>query len=383
MLEFHDFDRANDFGRSLTKKQIIILGACYVVAAVLLLLLAACDKAEEEQRLEYTVEALPDPDQYQVKLFWKADAFASGWVVKRSEKAEVPPSDIATLSASQLAFSDPKVEAGKNYLYTLVMLSEDEPSGPYKVEVSIPKDLEVRNSVFLHGELIFQRLFLRPQGRIETRGEPILLRLTELVSDNGMIDSSPAAHSIQPGSNGLSAGQITVLARTARGAMRIAGNGDAGLAGLDGRDGQPGAIGPRGTPGQSFGFPFIKACMRHPGNGGRGYTGHDGADGMNGGSGGNSAKVYVEIATPSDFTSAIEANVGKGGLGGHGGKGGRGGLGGPPGFMDPHGACSPARVGPEGVGGMSGKSGLNGSNGTKLPVCVKNGNETTGACNAF
>ncbi len=393
---------------------LMTLGACQIEEDI------PPDLAPQEptppETLSIEVVGLEAPNRYQAILNWQTNSEPKAWLIHRQEKSEATPTLIATLDKKLRTFVDANVAAGKAYTYFVF----GETDAPLKTEVIVPTDLDVTGTITLRGDLKFNRIFFRDGSRVVTNGETLNLTAAEIISDGGMIDSSPPSRIAPPGTSGLGAGAITINAKSAHGTLKISGKGENGTNGIDGQNGRDGRQGPTGKAGECginpeyarrilgiesaesamrrnplpsnndllnfllFGTNICKfICVRAPENGGPGERGADGNDGGAGGAGGDSAKVFVHIEESSNFVVSIDTTPGIGGAGGRGGRGGKGGPGGLPGARDQDHRCPPANPGPPGEDGRPGRTGRYGADGLRQPTCIWIGNELSADCSQF
>lgn len=214
--------------------------------------------------------------------------------------------------------------------------------------------------------LLLKALELRRQSRIITNGYRVTIVASTIFSENGQIVAFDAPRKArdglgpgQNGENGLSAGNLEIVAET----LTVQGALSVDLRGQDGGDGIPGiagALGQRGAPGTP-GISGVFGCQQGGGNGGPGGDGGRGSRGGNGGKGGNGGNLVMKIkrSPPGGLSSSLDGGIGgrpaAGGTGGPGGPGGEGGSG--------NGFCGGGQPGPSGRPGAAGDPGQEGVRG--------------------
>jgi muramidase (phage lysozyme) len=167
---------------------------------------------------------------------------------------------------------------------------------------------------------------------ILTQGADVFISCSSLnFVDTGLINtgySQPAADGV----DGLSAGNITIIARSVE-ALRLITHGQAGGKGSKGSKGRPGTTGDPGTP--SHDGACLGKSARPPSRGGDGAKGGPGGSGGTGNVGrigGASGDIHIRYVKSSVELSVIPPGVqlsgGPAGLGGDGGEPGPGGAGG-------------------------------------------------------
>jgi len=282
------------------------------------------------------------------------------------------------------------------------------PSSPSETTTVIRlRDLEiVGETVITTSPEKVSRLIIRNGARIFTHGSNITLAADEIISEEGVIDTTPTPFVAQSGVAGLSGGTLKILADKGSGTLHIISAGQSGGSGSGGTTGTSGGKGPRGNdakddytkecmrPARSSWMSLLDRdpggpgpcfknwyCSRGTGSGGRGATGNQGGAGESGLPGGSTADVLVAVQNPAAFQVTYELRPGSGGIGGRGGAGGRGGPGGDPGTPTRY--CKAASHGANGAQGPAGNNGPMGSSGTARAVCLRLGSAQIGDCNPF
>ncbi|MBI4404091.1 MAG: hypothetical protein HY537_08020 [Deltaproteobacteria bacterium] len=387
---------------------------CIFGFLLLLIMLGSCAKkgARHEKPIgaQFTaiVVALPAPNKYEVHLAWlKLGGIPQGWFIHRVGTDE---EDVLfeQLEAEKDSYSDSNVIAGKQYRYEFGFVAN---TGNIKVAqktVTIPIDFEISGTVLNPRLTNFNRIFLVEGARIITMGENLVINVSEVISQNGIIESFPENQTAVPQGDGRAGGTIEIHARSGQGTLFIYGSGENGG---DGLPGIKGAIGKKGIQGKfaisthqqvdvvcdcgrhaqklerlidegsvtaTLEYALEKTrhrCILQPGDGEIGEPGGTGANGGDGGRGGDSAAVTVEITEPNTLEVKAFATPGRGGHGGPGGVGGDGGPGGEPGNtgLDFYHVCRNAQGGPQGPAGRNGERGKDGAPGKQLPMRLKMG----------
>jgi hypothetical protein len=404
-----------------------------ILAILLCLALSSCDSQSDGQpvpptpvpkpnpstKLSAEVKPLAEANHYLVRLTWQTNEQASDWIVYRKGSNGVLQ-ELGKADAAAKTHDDPSVTIGERYTYYLASVDGAEPVFKSSVVVDIPRDLEIHGQYRTKELVGINRLFLSKDAVIVTEGQDFRIEAQEILSDGGSILTFSSGQKALSSKDGRSGGFIKVVARRAKGSLRIEGRGETAGDGMDGTPGQNGNAGPTGNPGKwgmnqalykvffpSFIDSFKAAMERNPkppgdpewnytfGNmrrfvcavpptdGGPGSDGTNGLDGGGGGNGGDSAKIYVEIKENEGFEIVPSTEVGLSGIGGRGGKGGTGGPGGQPGPLDQGHLCAPAKQGPRGKDGVDGRQGRPGQMGVKQPVCIKLSPEVIGNCDKF
>ena len=238
-------------------------------------------------------------------------------------------------------------------------------------DLVFPAPLEAGSTKF---SISVKRLELR-QSRIITNGYRVSIRASEIISEDGQILSflsrkaGPGNGAGQPGANGLSGGNLELVADVLRGTLVVDLRGQEGGDGAAGAAGPPGARGVAGSPGVSGVF----GCQAGGGNRGPGATGGKGGRGGDGGRGGNGGSLVLSVGRVIQGKGVV-ANL----EGGAGGQAGPGGPGGPPGAGGEGGSGSgfcrggqpgpPGRQGPIGDPGTGGQKGVSGNQHVKVVV---------------
>ena len=248
------------------------------------------------------------------------------------------------------------------------------------------------------------RLTILEGGVLATDGQELALDVQEIVSWNGVIDTTPQNPALTIGSSGRSGKLFHLTAKSGSGQLKIISAGQNGATGQQGSTGDAGGTGGRGSDGAdnfstecwlaSF-SPFGHEpggtghcsknwyCSKQTGDGAQGARGGTGRVGLSGGPGGDASPVLVELADPTGIQISTEVRIGKGGDGGLGGNGGPGGGGGDPGSRDSKNLCRVAERGPQGPVGDQGPQGPTGKDGVPKPVCLRLGVAQIGDCGDF
>ena len=358
-------------------------------------------------RLTAVASGLERPHQYSVDLQWKSGEQEPSvfYIVKRSDWNEgrvIPP--------GQSFYKDIHVTEDQEYLYQVQMLNGSKNLSTDWVKIKIPRDKVFSSeSTVQIGELTeFHRIFILNQARLSWQGEELKIKADEIISEQAVFEAfSPENKNAPVGQPGKHGGLLKIHARKLRGTLLIRGdgqNGGPGTTGTSGTKGSPGGRGPDtflhwGSPnpvpdGAYLHHGYWFYCDPPRPSGGQGGQGGEGGKGNPGLSGGNSAKVHVEIGDAKDGEVLITQKPGLGGEPGLGGPGGPGGPGGIPGEIDwqshaskmPGGAdlnlfhqCQPSQ-GPEGGVGPTGPLGERGEDGFQAPYCLKLGSSQIGLC---
>lgn len=195
-------------------------------------------------------------------------------------------------------------------------------------------------------QLNFEHLILKESGAIYTMGADLQMTVNELDALGGVISAFPA-ESTFPNTSGRAGGNFKLIVAKARGRLGIHWQGAQGGQGPNGAPPTEGMRGQYKELGLGGDYPSYQ-CSK----GEKGFPGYPGLQG------GNSGKVFIEIADAQglDLQTSIVA--------GEGGEGGRGGAGG-----EPHVQCQEA--------GPIGDPGPRGPAGEVQSLCVKLGDAET------
>lgn len=359
------------------------------------------------------VIALEGPNQYTVQLDWhEGSVQTESWVIQR-ETPGARVQVLAKLEERVREYRDAAVAAGQSYRYSLWLQRGTDTFLHALASVTIPRDLEVRGDLATSEISGIARLFLAEGSRLRPTEKGLLVRVQEIHSDQGIVESFPPGQKAAldlPGRHGpeirieaeRGAGRLLIVKRGEHGGNGHTGN--QGKKGEDGRSGNPAVLQRLISPGY-LGMDEAKlaqyyerleqaypscdgiwsryyVCVDPPNNGGdNGGTGKRGGDGA---SGGKTSALWINIADASRLDLRVSEEPGLGGTGGAGGVGGLGGYGGKRGATDKHCLCRPAeREGRNGPLGLRGIDGASGANGTVAPSCVRLGPLTQGDCAYF
>lgn len=387
-----------------------------IAFAGILCLVCACQKDKSDNIA--TIQVGARPCEYHVKLSWQGEAWATGWVIRRSEGATAR---VTKLPARPTEFLDSDVQCGKHYRYDVSVLDGSTSELFKSTEVTIPTDLEVTGTVSPQEIKGHNRLFIRKGARIVTQGTKFTIDVTEIISSDAIIETFAENQTAPLGVAGRHGGSIHIKAVRATGLITLYSRGENGAAGNTGATGLPGYKGNPGADGDCVKTSSGKLCSTYtegikkmiiktflepskdldPKNdyarkflsqyqcsgqtleGGPGGQGGQGGNGDNGYVGGDSAEIYVDVQDASEFEVKPIILPGIGGKGGDGGHGGAGGRGGEPGKSDLLEICKPAPHGPFGPQGFKGAAGKDGPSGKPKPVCVKIGPLQGPDCDQF
>ena len=381
------------------------------ISIAAILSMSACAIKQDPHSAEFfitsasTLSAEVSPLQsfgvYQVHLKWKPIDGASSIAIKRiDDSGRAIQLDLLPGSATE--YVDQTARHKMNYVYRVAPVTADaglvegEP-----VEVITPTDLLIDHDQVLSNieAATIHRLFLGNKVRASTLGREVSIDVDELISEDATISTLPESETALSGLPGLSAGLLTIHARTARGGLFISARGQNGGEGNRGANGNRGTDGSKGSGAKTGNSQACLSrtpldgildvlrsgdgctqvtCVSGPSNGTPGGQGTPGQDGFEGLPGGDSAKVSVTVDTPDQFQIHYERFAGLGGRGGPGGDGGEGGQGGLAG--DTKYPCGDASAGAPGPRGNQGKTGPTGPTGNLQPICIHLGTSILGEC---
>lgn len=372
-----------------------------------------------------TALAEDEPNHYSVVIHWPAATTPEKWALHRRGSGDpLSLTQVAMLSGDQNAFEDTGVQAGETYTYFVSAIGGEHFKLTEKIQVEVPKDLViagVRRDV--HDVQGFNRLYLKEGAVLITGTEGLVVRVNEIHSASGIIETFQREERSRAPARGLNAGPVSLYAQKAVGTLGLVSIGQSGGHGVNGLAGAAGAAGMNGVDGEwganpelfargyskehieasvtrmraknpppsdhnwknVFGFDNLPnfACISPPTNGAPGETGGQGLPGGNGSDGGNSARVYIEIKDGSSFVVDETVEGGAPGSPGEGGPGGNGGRGGDPGKIDRGCLCPRAKPGVRGSQGPKGQSGLSGRPGLKEPFCLNVNGVRSEGCTHF
>lgn len=373
----------------------LLLGLPY-----LFILLTACQEPEfggdtpepgAAIELPYRIVGLPEKDRFQVVVH--LDALPAGTDVSRASRFGTSRNLYPSNREKPELIEDSEVLAGEVYIY-----QGRNPSGDiaFQSSVRIPSDIVVSGSKTFE-EIGIQsskfagfRIYLENDAVLSSNGAPIDLRLAEIHSEGGTINSTPSG-AAPSGNIGIRGGDIKISLKRVSGKLliRSAGQtGGQGVKGVKGLKGRIGETGPSVRAGEMIhecsyqGDPDYEGLRRalwdyatwekhHRGRGKQGHQGEMGFVGGAGATGGSAGTISVDI--PERFLKELDVSAaggvgGLGGVGGDGGDGGDGGLGGP---ISENDRCYRGRLpccktpprGPVGAPGVQGPSGPQGASG--------------------
>lgn len=249
-----------------------------------------------------------------------------------------------------------------------------------------------------------RRLILMDGAVLSTNGQALRIDAEEVISTNGIIDTTPSDPSLATGASGVAGGLLHLKAKRGRGNLLIVAGGQNGAPGVKGLKGDTGTKGGRGNNGEAdyttecwlLALSRVERepggpgrchknwyCSRQTGNGAPGARGGTGKPGLPGGNGGDSSPVLLELEDPSGLLVTAEVRPGKAGDGGQGGDGGLGGPGGDAGRRDSRNLCRVASGGSQGPQGSQGTFGAAGKDGSQQPLCLRLGAAQVGDCRDF
>lgn len=195
-------------------------------------------------------------------------------------------------------------------------------------------------------QLNFEHLMLKENGAIYTMGADLQMTVNELDALGGVISAFPVESTFS-NTSGRAGGNFKLIVAKARGRLGIhwqgakGGQGPKGAAPTEGMRGQYKELGIGGD------YPSYQ-CVK----GEKGFPGYPGLQG------GNSGKVFIEIADAQGLDLQTSISAGEGGEGGLGGEGG-----------EPHFQCQEP--------GPMGERGPRGPEGQVQTLCVKLGDAET------
>ena len=383
--------------------------------------LSACQKLDDESppanpepSLVATLEPLPTPNQYRVRLKWHSHDAPDSWAIYRLGNANQLSVVFLTSDSATREFVHSPVDGGQSLTYELRAIKAGTSKSVASVSVETPKDHVVSGETSAHGVIRANRFYLDRGSLLQTHGRSLRIEANELVSDSGTIDTTPIDVPYRAaGTHGKPAGEIVIVAKSASGKLTLVGNGQDGLEGDFGRNGRDGPVGEEGTPGvydvkpdnqlplpqsleerirlkayystKRYDDPLARwdlwfFCALPTGDGKKGGDGENAEDGKEGGNGGDAAKIIVRIEKDLGLEVETKLIPGKGAIGGRGGNGGAPGPGGPAGRRDNGHICQEAKPGPPGLAGLQGRPGKFGVNGRVQGICIQIGPRVQGNC---
>lgn len=261
--------------------------------------------AAEAPAPEYRIEALAEPDQYDIRF--------------REDLHVQMVSDQGILLQNRPGF----FEGGKTYQFLLK--SQEKTS---QIQVTVPKDLVVASSepTADQPEMSFRtsgRLFLSRETLLMNFDKPLNLEADEIISDGARIQNFYADSHAALGMPGRTGGRVKIKARKMSGRLWIGLRGENGGEGLQGEAWKTAAY-----TGLSYTGGTSEMGCRFYIRGGRGGDGKPGHIGQPGKPGGDSGSLYLDVNDVASLDLQIEKTPGHGGIGGKGGPGQPGGPGG-------------------------------------------------------
>jgi len=351
------------------------------------------------------VEALPEPDRYQIKLHIpkiKTNEVQIERSLKGAEEKVVFQKNADQKIAAE--FVDDTVKSDTKYEYKIF-----DPTTKHLLffgSAQIPKDLDLRSSIHLPDYETPNGVHIKTSGRIflpqnlslGSKNGDGFVQAKIIIANNSRIVSSSSVRRSPLGQEGKASINISVIAERIEGSLTIASQGHIGGEGQKGQQGPSGSAGSIGEQCKVFqgsGIPVIGFChfdgdpeffmgtgmlsfhewmLGHPCKGKPGFKGEVGHPGHPGTRGGRGGDIKV-IANLDQANLIVHSKGGPGGRGGKGGDGGTGGPGGPGGFIDGNSGCQGGRrlccrPAPEGEIGPTGDQGPVGPQGPKGSVGV-------------
>jgi|GEM_PF-6486451 len=357
------------------------------------------------------VEALPEPDRYQIKLHIpkiKTNEVQIERSLNGAEEKVVFQKQLDQKSTAELV--DDTVKSDTQYEYKIF-----DPTTKHLLffgAAQIPKDLDIRAHINIPSYETADGMLIKTSGRIflpeklslqPRNGAGILpinavIIAKTIIAKKSEIVSSNFLSMSEKGHEGVPSGNISIFAEKIEGELSIKAQGYSGGFGLKGQVGPSGLPGGKGAQGKVFqgdGIPIISFChyegdpeyfmgtgmpgfhewmLNHPSKGQSGNKGGVGLPGFPGMRGGRGGDIIIQ-ANVDGAKLKVESRGGPGGPGGMGGDGGPGGTGGPGGFIDGNNGCQGGRrpccrPAPAGEVGPTGDQGPRGPIGPIGPIGV-------------
>lgn len=349
------------------------------------------------------------PQAYTVTLNWNSE---SDRVALYRESPSRARQLVGTFDRTVKTFAESDLPAGETVTYTLT--EESDLGRTTKVQLTVPRDLEVTGRLSTKRITGIQRLFLKKGAEVVGIDGQLEIHVDQVISEEALLRSFPPESAASQGNPGASGEFIVVRARRGAGTLFVMAHGQTGGQGLTGPDGERGSEGKPGLAATLVSNLFISSPMRPeppvlpltdpeltrftagkppgdmswafykchtaPTDGGTGGAGAKGGKGSPGARGGNAGNLFVSVTNPGGLHVVPQSYGGFGGVAGRGGPGGKGGPGGQPGTRDGGELCPSAKVGPLGPNGPEGDAGEAGPAGDKGIVCLKLGNARFGDC---
>ena len=322
----------------------------------------------------YTVKGSAEPHHYNLSILWPKTSHIITVMINKKVIKEVKPEEVNSFTTV--------IPDGSQFVVKL--LSESN-SALKEWSFETPKDFVFNSTEILSQDTVVKadRIFFKDKSFIETREFKFSIEADEVIFDEGthIINFATPAKIISE-KEGLNGGNITILARTAKGKIQLDLNGGDGGKGMKAFPWVvPHADGKDGIAGRCEGGGLVPTCTTQPIDAENSPNGNLGKTGFPGLKGGNSGSVVFEIIEQS----ALEVtHTERPGLGGEGGDGGLGQIKGKPGkgvSRLESCLCESAKDGEDtGKNGEPGKPGTPGPSGDYGLICISIG-RGSGVCN--
>ena len=359
------------------------------------------------EALKATLEEGSTPQSFSVTLSWSTD---SDKVSLYRESLSRPRQLVGSFDRAVKGLTDRDLPLGETVTYLLI--EEADLGRTSKVQIPVPRDMEVKGLLVTKRISGIHRLFLQRDAEVAGADGQLEIDVDQVISDEGILRSFTRDAAASLGNPGRVGEYVVLRARRGAGNLIVLAHGQRGGDGVPGFEGAIGAAGKPGVaatlvknyivkplrpwpvfelnhpdvladtagkrPGE-FGWNFWE-CNTPPTEGGVGEVGGKGGNGSWGARGGDAGNIFVQVANPGGLQVFPQSYGGAGGFAGRGGAGGKGGPGGLPGMRDGGELCAAAKTGSTGPVGPQGDLGEPGPAGKGGITCLKMGNAQFGDC---
>jgi hypothetical protein len=327
----------------------------------------------------FTITGDSEPHLYQIQIKWPKNLNPIQILVDGVILARVLPTE-----SNSFTF---KAQDRRIYVVAIKAENQDKVSILDSRKIEVPTDYIFSSTEVLTKDSVTKanRIYFKKTAVIETSKFNFTIEADEIFFEDGAhIINFTTPPRVESQKDGVSGGNVTVLARIAHGQIQIDLSGGDGANGIQGfpwwiphDDGKNGVA---GTCSQAGMAPPM--CQVQPIDGANSPDGNRGKTGFQGHKGGNSGSLIVEIADQSEVEITHSEHVG---IGGEGGEGGIGQMKGRPGKAAPRDEsclCPQGKDGEDtgrnGDQGLQGPRGLDGNIGTICISVGKGPNQCTG-----
>lgn len=180
--------------------------------------------AKAQGRSQVQIQALDQPNQYLILL---RAAEGINRVYRRSlSDSDLAAESVITKPSGDDLYRDTQVQSSRTYEYSFVTENESGIHLVQKEVVQVPSDFVCNSAIELNPQLIqslakYNRIYLGKGALLRTLGQNIKLNLSELHSDNAMIESFTSGTRGTYHGPGHSGGKVEIFAKKAVGKLRL------------------------------------------------------------------------------------------------------------------------------------------------------------------